>query len=336
MKKPGITLHDETIDEQIELILQTIPVSQNDADARLIQDLQYLLRKEQLLAHAGERLGLTNQPAMSEQPANETDRTWPDQSTLQSQPYTPIRHKRFTWPKLAAALIAAVLLLGVLLGTTQFFQTRTTNKGNSTISTVTPIVSTATSPVNTILFSDPLTQNIHKWPVDSQHFFFNGAYHIMAQKSYVRSIAAMLPENFMPDWSYTLTITQFQGDTGSAMNSFGMIFGYQTAGSLAHFYTFEITNLANGTYSLYAYNNSTTSSPWKSIWHTPASTEFHRGLNVANTVRITAQDKTLTFSVNNQVVGSVPDISLSTGQFGMIVNVPGSNVAFQNMLITRP
>jgi hypothetical protein len=119
MRKPFTDPDPQTIDEQIEQILQTLPDPYADQDTCCVQDLQYLYRKEQVLAHAKQRLLIAEQPALpttrTYQPGP-TETTWQQHNTILSQPDRQARQKTLVWPKIAAALAA------ILKGTEAAFQ----------------------------------------------------------------------------------------------------------------------------------------------------------------------------------------------------------------------
>lgn len=339
MNEPSVKLDASNIDDYIEHMEQ----QQNTGDARYIQDLHYLYRKEEILTRARQRLLPANSPNANVSRSGEENTIWSEHSTIRSQPQKPERRKGFAWPKLVAVLAAALLLLGALFGTAQFFKGQTAQTGGQghkngtppTLATITP------TPANTVLFSDPLKQNSNNWIVDNQHFFKNGAYHVNDLTNNAAS-ALLEQKTFTPPWSYSLTMTQLQGDTTSAANSFGLIFAYTRVNNyIERFYTFEFTgNSAGGELALFSYDNSQ-QYPWQELWSLAISKNlaqaFHAQAGKANTLEVIATANSLTLMVNDRVVGTVQNIKkIGASQFGMLVNLKGSEVAFQNMLVTRP
>lgn len=337
-----VHLDTSTIDEQIEQSLRVAPTQQVDTDSRYLQDLQYLYRKEQILAHAQQRLMLTNQLTANDNRELLTDISRQERNTVSSQPYRSPQRKTFSWPGIAAILAAAVLLLGVLFGTTQFLnahsQPQAATLGQKGTSTANPAAN--------IVFSDPLSQNIHGFPVSdngvARYFFKGGTYHILNQG--YNGAAVLLHEEFkQTTLSYQLTMQEITGDDTSSTNTFGMILRYNEQASngrtLVSFYIFEILNKhGSSSYSFYKYENSK-SSPWTQLI-TPIKTgrEFHagHGPQASNTVKISTAGSLFTFYVNDQQVGTARDSSIASGRVGMLVNLKGTEVAFSNMLITRP
>jgi hypothetical protein len=200
---------------------------------------------------------------------------------------------------------------------------------------------TATAQANIIL-SDPLSQNIHNWltsPLDV-YAFKDGAYHITDRGNSGR--ATVLPGRVYTDpLGYILTMEEITGDDTSTNNSFGMIlrFSQQTRNgkTITTFYSFEVVNVKGGEYQFWKYDDSRSGSPWSQIWHQPFGNEFHQGHGPqsVNTVKIFADGRKFTFTVNGKLIKTVQDGSLTAGTIGMIVNYNGTEVAFKNLLLTR-
>lgn len=355
MKEPFANLDTANIDEQIEQILHTMPTQQDKEEASYLRDLHYLYRKEEILARAQQRLmiaGIPQQDHMREdQPTDPGMLVWRERSTLASRPYTRTTHRPFSWPKIAAVLAAAVLLIGALIGTASFLNARPqqapAGKGNHTSATATPAMNpaTVTAIVTNTVFSDPLSQNIYNWPVSTsgsrRYFFKDGAYHIANQS--LDSAAVVIQQHFTePALAYQLTMQEVKGDDTSPTNTFGLILRYSTSTvrgvEVEKFYTFQILN-ENGAsqYSFSSYNSGKSNNPWKTIWKANTGKEFHSGHEPAasNTVKVFANGASFTFYVNGLQVGTARDGSLQSGSVGMLVNLKGTEVAFSNLLITR-
>ncbi len=198
---------------------------------------------------------------------------------------------------------------------------------------------------NNIIFSDPLQQNIHNFRIDGQHFFKNGAYHIVNQSNNGTAVVVQqaFPETTL---SYQLTLQEITGDDQSPTNTFGMILRYNAqtvkGTQVVTFYTFEVINeTGNYQYGFYKYDSSkatATTSPWKQIGKLiKAGKEFHggHGANAINTLKVSINGGSFTLFVNGQQVGTMKDSSLQAGSMGMLVNLKGTEVAFSNMLITH-
>lgn len=351
MTEPFTNLDANQIDEQIDQILQTIPDQPDDEESRYLRDLSYLYRKEEILARAHQRLMIGNLPDQAPTKGSQRASSRGEEQvslTMFSQPQAPGVRKAFSWPKIVAVLAAALLLIGAIVGTTSFFSIRTQqslgsgHKGSDATAT----------PTSTVLFADPLSQNIHGWPLSnnsgiSQYIFENGAYHIINQST--NATMALEQQDFTETaLSYQITMQEIKGNDSLPANTFGVILNYhqQTVNGevVAMFYTFEVRNESgNYQYNFYKYNgnfnSANQSTPWTPLGSLNApGKEFHGGhdANAANTIKVVDDGGSFTFYVNGQQVGTARDTSLQPGKMGMLVNLRGTEVAFSHMLITRP
>ncbi len=198
-----------------------------------------------------------------------------------------------------------------------------------------------------IILSDPLSQNIHNWPVSSSgsmsYMFKDGAYHITDNDN-SRGAPALLPDLKLDrPFAYTLTMEEVKGDDTSVNNEFGVIIRANIQNKngkvLATFYSFEVLNKPGGEYQFWKYDNSQGSSvnPWKNLGHHPFGKEFHegRGPKSINTFRVVANGKNFTLIVNGKKVWTVQDSSFASGGVGMLVNLKGTEVAFSNLILTH-
>ncbi len=204
----------------------------------------------------------------------------------------------------------------------------------------------ATANANIIL-SDPLSQNIHNWPIASSgsmiYVFKDGAYHITDNDNN-RGAPAILPDLKMDGpFAYTLTMEEIKGDDTSVNNEFGIIIRASIQDKngkvLATFYTFEVLNKPGGEYQFWKYDNSQGSSvnPWKNIGHQAFGKEFHEGQGPKsiNTFKVVTNGKNFTLIVNGKQVWTVQDSSFASGGIGMLVNLKGTEVAFSNLILTH-
>lgn len=205
---------------------------------------------------------------------------------------------------------------------------------------------TATADANIIL-TDPLTQNIHNWPIISSgsmlYAFKDGAYHIIDNDD-TRAVPAILPDVILKGpFAYTLTMEEIKGDITSVNNEFGMIIRanlQKTNGkTITTFYTFEVLNKSGGEYQFWKYDDSQGSSvsPWKKLANHPLGNEYHlgQGPKSINTFKIIANGKNFTLLVNGKQVWTVQDSSFAGGGIGMLVNLKGTEVAFSNLILTH-
>jgi serine/threonine protein kinase len=239
-------------------------------------------------------------------------------------------------------LLAGGLGGGVLLIRSHHTSVPITQRGAQPDPSATAMVqATATAQAN-IVFFDALTQNVHGFQVDAQHFFKNGAYHILNQTS--NSAAEVIRQNFPETTlSYQITMQETAGDDTSPTNTFGVILRYTHSTlkgkDVEKFYTFEILNEAgNYQYGFYKYDSTQLPSHWTQIGKAiKPGKEFHGGHGPAaiNTIKVFADGNSFTFFVNGQQVGTLKSTFVQSGSMGMLVNLKGTEVAFSNMLITH-
>jgi len=252
--------------------------------------------------------------------------------------------------KILLMLVLVAVLIGGIGGGAIFLRTRTGSNGatgstGATIpnSSATAMAQATGTAVGNIVFEDPLTQNIHNFQVDDQHFFKNGAYHILNKGQ--GSVALVVDQPFtQPTLTYSLTMQEVAGNDDDPTNTFGLILRYnQSAKGVETFYTFEIRNQTGSSqYGFYKYDSSK-KAPWTTILPTditkPIKTgkEFKagQGKNATNAVKIVMNGSSFTFYVNGQQVATAKDTSYASGSMGMIVNLKGTEIAFSNMLITQ-
>ena len=202
---------------------------------------------------------------------------------------------------------------------------------------------TATVQANIILI-DPLSQNIHNWPIvttgSKLYFFADDAYHIADNDSKQSAPSILAGENISGPMAYTLTMEEIKGNDASLSNSFGMIFRFTTykKGNQTDttFYIFEVVNTKGGQYQFWKYDSGK-AGLWTSIWKHTFGSEFHwgHGSRSINTVRMFANGKSFSFTVNGKAVGNAQDSSIASGAIGMLVNLRGTEVAFSNLELTH-
>ncbi|HYL43143.1 MAG TPA: protein kinase [Ktedonobacteraceae bacterium] len=268
-------------------------------------------------------------------------------------PTTKARKFELTKPQKILALVMLVLIVLSGSGTYWYLHSRPVmpSKYNVQAEQIAPDLqaitaarATATTVANTIL-TDPLSQNIHNWPVVTKgsklYMFENGAYHI-TDNDPQQSAPAILPDLVLKGpFVYTLSMDEIKGDEGSINNSFGMILRFSThsAGgkNIVTFYCFEVVNNSGGKYQFVKYDSgSKGASPWIPIWQQGFGREFHQGHGPknTNTFKVAVDGKHFTFFANGKQVGTAQDSSLPDGEIGMLVNLKGTEVAFSNLLLT--
>ncbi len=269
-------------------------------------------------------------------------------------PLPEARKPKLTRLQKSIALALTVALICFIPGIFWFVHSRPTQVDKSglhgevftpDLSAIYAAQATATANANYIL-SDPLTQNIHNWPIADSgykvYMFENGAYHVLDNDPN-QSAPAILPDVVLTGpIVYTLSLDEIKGNDSSVNNSFGMIFRFtshpQGNQSIVTFYSFEVVNTREGQYQFWKYDNSKGRSahPWAAIWHHSFGSEFHQGQGPKNnnTFKIIANGKNFTFLINGKKVGTAQDASLTSGEIGMLVNLKGTEVAFTGLSLT--
>jgi serine/threonine protein kinase len=249
-----------------------------------------------------------------------------------------------TLQKIILALILVVFLVGGTIGGVMLLRSR--NNSPSAASNVpgtagaspsaASVQATQTAQAN-ILFDDPLTQNIHNFASDAQHFFKDNAYHIVDTTDNGAAMVVQQTFNY-PSLAYQVTMEEIKGDESTTANTFGVLLNYNADKKNETFYSFEILNEGtNSQYAFYKYDKSK-SYPWIQIGKSmKTGKEFHggHGPKAVNTVKVVENNGAFTFYVNGQKVGTAKDTSLKPGSVGLLVNQKGTEVAFSDMLVTR-
>jgi len=198
-----------------------------------------------------------------------------------------------------------------------------------------------------IILSDPLTTNIHNWPLRASgsmvYVFKDGAYHIADNDNSRGAPAILSGLALQGPFVYTLTMEEIKGDDTSVNNEFGMIFRAtiqnKSGKTFTSFYTLEVVNKSGGEYQFWKYDDNPGSGTtfWKNLASHQFGSEFHEGQGPKsiNTFKIIANGKNFTLVVNGKKAWTFQDGSFATGGVGMLVNLKGTEVAFSNLLLTH-
>jgi serine/threonine protein kinase len=252
-------------------------------------------------------------------------------------------------------IIALALLVVLLLGTMSlwFAHQHSTSKTPAVTIIKTPDLkatmvaqASATAEANIIL-SDPLTTNIHNWPLMASgsmlYVFKDAAYHITDNDNSRGAPALLQGLVLQGPFVYTLTMEEIKGDDTSVNNEFGMIFRAniqnKNGKTVTTFYSLEVLNKAGGEYQFWKYDDSqgAHSNLWEKLASHPFGSEFHEGhgSKSINTFQLVANGKNFTLVVNGKKAWTFQDGSFATGSIGMLVNLKGTEVAFSNLLLTH-
>ncbi len=253
-----------------------------------------------------------------------------------------------------AAIVGVVLLLIITSSLFLLARSHTPTtahlgaKPTPNLAATAALQATATADANIIL-TDPLSQNIHDWPVSTNakgpqtYAFKGGTYHVTDTNAQSSALALLPPEEQLPtSFVYTLTMEEVKGDDTTINNQFGMVFRLAThqknGTSSTTFYAFDVASTPGGEYQFWKYDDSygANVNPWTKLWSTPFGKEYHYGHGAAgrNTFSVAIQGTKYTFVVNGKKVGNAQDDSYKSGQIGMLVNWDGTEVAFSNLILT--
>ncbi len=258
-----------------------------------------------------------------------------------------------TTKKYSKIILLALLALVLVVGSGGFFLLRQSAQHQTALNantgkqiqfhnaTATAVANAqATAAVNNIILEDPLSTNIHSWPVvmndhGRSYFFKNGAYHIRQDGTFL-AYAYMANEVLPTNFAYSLTMQQISGDNTVDFNYYGPILRYNNNNGHVTFYMFKIiNNKAQTKYQFLSYDSKNAANPWSnSIWQKNTGKEFH-GAKKSNTVKIVINKNIFTFYVNGIRLGQAHNTLLTDGNVGMGVSHQGNETAFTNLLLTH-
>ncbi|HEX4203246.1 MAG TPA: serine/threonine-protein kinase [Ktedonobacteraceae bacterium] len=256
------------------------------------------------------------------------------------------------WVKVAAVVIIVLIVLGSVSAFLLSRPHAAPSHGNSQgMTAAQPANSQATAAAKAtdaaqanILIHDPLDHQINGWLTAPANVFAfkNGAYHITVPDSQGR-VSLLQNHIFSTPMVYSLNMQEVNGNDKAMNNTFGMVFRFSqktvNKKAVTSFYSFEVENVPGGSYRLWKYDDSKGSGvhAWTDLWHAKFGKEFHQGHGVqaANAFKVVTKGNAFTFVVNGKTVGTKQDGSFQGGMVGLIVTLKGTEVAFNNLLITR-
>ncbi|MGH2478262.1 MAG: hypothetical protein ACRDHW_01190, partial [Ktedonobacteraceae bacterium] len=177
---------------------------------------------------------------------------------------------------------------------------------------------------------DALLANQQDWPTSSTFFFHDGRYSI-ENKTPTGLVAAFYANHQFTNFRLSLVVAEVKGSYNS-VDYYGVVL--RASADQAHYYLFEVTTWNGGQYGFLR-------SDGAGRWLTLASGVTpglltHTGQS--NVLSVAAQGNVFTFAVNGQPVGkAVHDAShaaLASGGIGLVVEEPGTEVAFSHIFIS--
>ena len=257
----------------------------------------------------------------------------------QVRPPTPLPSEKSNKTMLIVAAVVAIVLIIVCLVMGFIALNPFQPTANPTTNTTVPavegveieedIVQTIQLPENTTEINDDFTSKTYAWYEGTDEFsargYENGTYYIHLYKPSVLRLAAP-SMNFKPDnISFVAVIPQnFQG---ANMGRFGAFCRHKDVGN---FSAVEI-NPNSGEYSLYRYVNHQ-----PTFYSNPQWKKSPLVTNTPITIKLECALGSMAFSVNEQFVDRVADISTESGGVGVLVassknlGAQGFKVVFEN------
>lgn len=212
---------------------------------------------------------------------------------------------------LLVIVFASGVGVGVLISKPQSQPKPTASKP----ATPTPIPSPTATPVEHIIFSDPLTAPIHPWRVDAAYCLFKGgSYHIL------HDIICSAPIGVQSDVAVSVQVRQVAGNVGFG---FGISLRFAGAGN---FYAFLITS--NSTWLFVRYVNGKLTS----LIPETVNAVIKPGLNVSNTLLVRVKGAHFDFFINGTQIGETNDRAFSAGLVGLI-GAENIDAAFNNFQV---
>jgi len=138
-----------------------------------------------------------------------------------------------------------------------------------------------------------------------------------------------LDEPAFDDFIMQVDVTWVDGELESTS---GILFRIQTP---EQFYRFDITG--NGMYLIQRRNADGSWTRFLEDW--TESTAIKTGLRVTNQIKVKAEGPKLAFYVNDQMLLQATDASYAAGKIALAAGTfgrPGTHVAFDNVIVTRP
>jgi hypothetical protein len=153
------------------------------------------------------------------------------------------------------------------------------------------------------------------WNDDQYCFFKNGAYHVNPGSSY-GGFYCQAPAGSFSDFDVQVTTSEIAGPLNYG---YGLVMRHDADGS---FYVFVVSSDGSAWFDKFT--------SWKitnlsDTWH---PTNFTRGLNARNTIRVVASGTSFRFFVNGEQVGQATDTTYPRGTIGLFSGDSNLDAAF--------
>lgn len=228
-------------------------------------------------------------------------------------PSMPPRKSKAGW--IIGTLVVVIVLLAGGLGVSLYKlqgQSGQTNKQNAASTT---LPSPTATPVETVLFQDPLTSNVNGWANDSHCFFKDGSYHIVA------NYLCYAPAGNISDATISIDAQQL---SGPLVWFYGLILRRPSKGN---YYKFYIDSNSKWGFGKVVNDTFTDIIPYQ------FNAAIKGGLNVKNTLLVRMKGSHFDFYINGTKVGEVDDTTYTSGLSGLFGN-DYNDVAYTNFKVT--
>lgn len=237
---------------------------------------------------------------------------------VQIKPVAQARpHFNFWRGGLLLALVV-LLLLGCLL-TAMFIGTL--NSDRSRAADGTPTVSVLPGPLD----------DVQNWPQSSTFFFRQDTYFIQNTVPQGGPALAFYEDHVYANFRLQVTTAEIKGSLNGA-DYYGVAF--RASPDQSRYYLFDVTSWGGGLYDFLRYDGG---DQWTTLVDGPLPA-FQATLGSQNTLEIVALENTFTLYINGQQVGQpIHDTSHHvrySGQVGLVVEEPKTEVVFSKMVIT--
>jgi hypothetical protein len=192
-------------------------------------------------------------------------------------------------------------------------------RGNHATATSTPRPTLAPSftptPIEKVIFTDPLTSSTNPWPVNAEHCQFkNGSYQVRA--NYI----CFAPIGVQSNIAISVQVKQLNGTTAAF---FGICFRYVSHGN---YYNFLINSNSLWSFAKFVNNQGT------ALVSEKADPAIKPGLNIVNTLLVRMQGGHIDFFVDGTKIGAADDATFSAGLIGL-EGADNTDVAFNNFQV---
>lgn len=178
--------------------------------------------------------------------------------------------------------------------------------------------------------SDALLANQQDWPTSSTFFFHAGRYFVQNKNS-TGLVAAFYADHQFTNFQLSVVTAEISG-TYDGADYYGLVF--RASADQASYYLFEVTASNGGQYGFLRSDGG----HWMPPLASGAIPDLLNPQGQSNVLSVTARGSTFTFAINGQQIGKIvrdtTRAALASGSIGLVVEEPGTEVAFSHLLIS--